>query len=48
MLKKSAEARHVSGETLKGGLGRFLHEVVMVKPRLPWRFQDVGDVRAMA
>ena len=43
--RKADEARHVSGVSLNGGLERPLHEAMKLKPRLPWRTQDVGDAR---
>ena len=36
-LKKAAEARHVSGVSLNGGLERPLPEAMKMKPGLPWR-----------
>ena len=46
-LRNATEARHVSEVSLNGGLERPLHEDVQLKPRLPWRPQEVGDVRGV-
>ena len=37
----------MSGLSLHGSLERLLCEAVKMKPGLPWRPQDAGDVRAM-
>lgn len=42
-LKKAAEARHVTRESLNGGQERPLHEAVKVKPAMHWRLQDIRD-----
>jgi hypothetical protein len=46
-LRKTIDARHVSEVSLHGGLERPLCEDIKVKPRLPWRPQDVRNVKAM-
>ena len=45
--KKSDKARNVSVVSLNKYLDITLCEAVMLKPRLSWRSQDVGDARAM-
>ena len=45
---KAAEARHVSGVSLNGGLvEKQLHEAVNLKPGPPWRTQDIRGARVM-
>lgn len=46
-LRKTAASRHVSGVSPAGGLQRPLHKAAQVKPRWPWRPQDIRDARAM-
>ena len=46
-LKKTADARHVSRVFLNGDLERPLCETVKVKPGLPWRPQDVGEIKVV-
>ena len=44
-LKKAAEARHVSGLSLNGGLEKPLDEAVKLKPGLICQSQDVIEAR---
>lgn len=46
-VKKAAEARHVTRESLSGGQEWPLHEAVTVKPGLHWILQDIRDARAV-
>lgn len=46
-LRKTAEARCVTGVSLYAGPEGPLHESVKVKPRLCWRSQDARDARVM-
>ena len=45
-LRKSDEARHISGMFLNGALERPFHEAVKVEAGLPKRPQEVGDVKS--
>lgn len=45
-LGKVAETRNVSGLSLHGGLERPFCEAGKVKPRLPWRHQNVGGAKS--
>jgi hypothetical protein len=47
-VRKAAAARNMSfRSSLNEGLRRTLHKAVMVRPRLSWRPQDVGDARVI-